>query len=305
MARPLAPAAGNLAAESRPARRAFRIGAGPLFILPTMALLAILILYPVVSTVILSFTDAAGRYVGGDNYAAAFRSSSTIRVIFNTIYYVAGSVILQLVIGVAAGILLNQKFRGRAVVRSLMLIPWVIPGIVAAMTWAWMFHTDYGIVNYALVSLGIIDQPVGWLTNPSTVMPALIAVNAWKMFPFVAVMVLAGLQSVPEELYEAARVDGAQFRHEVWHIMLPQLRPVLVAITLLLVIWGLDGITIIYSMTGGGPAGRSMIFPIQIYAMAFEFFEFNRAAALSVVYFLLIVGLIALYLRAFAPQENE
>jgi len=285
--------------------RAWKFGPGHWFILPTMVLLCMLVLYPVASTIFLSFTDASGKWVGGQNYTETLSEPSTKRVILNTLYYVGGSVVLQLGIGVLAGILMNQKFRGRSVVRSLMLIPWIIPGIVAAMTWAWMFHTDYGIINYALTSAGIIPGPIGWLTNPNTVMPALIAVNAWKMFPFVALMVLAGLQSVPDELYEAARIDGANFLHEVWHIMLPQLRPVLVAVTLLLVIWGLDGITIIYSMTGGGPAGRSMIFPIQIYAEAFEFFQFNRAAALSVVYFLMIVLLIAVYIRVFAKAEVE
>ena len=114
-------------------------------------------------------------------------------------------------LGTLAGILLNQKFRGRGLVRSLTLIPWVVPGIVAATTWAWMFHTEFGIINYVLRRPALVDAPVGWLTDRNTVMPALIAVNVWKIFPFVAIMVLAGLQTVPEQLYEAARVDGASF----------------------------------------------------------------------------------------------
>ncbi|WP_246669780.1 sugar ABC transporter permease [Agrobacterium sp. B1(2019)] len=281
------------------------INPGIWFILPTMLLLAALIVYPMVSTAQLSVTDANGAFAGMRNFNIAISAPSTRLILFNTAYYVIGSVVFQLLLGILAGILLNQTFAGRSLVRSLMLIPWVVPGIVAAMTWAWMFHTDYGIINYMLMQVGIIAEPIGWLTNPNTVMPALIAVNAWKMFPFVAVMVLAGLQSVPEELYEAVRVDGASFWHEIWHIMLPQLRPVLVSITLLLTIWALDGITIIYSITGGGPANRSMIFPIQIYVQAFEYFEFNRAAALSVVYFLFICVIIVLYMRVFAAQEKD
>ncbi|KAA0971991.1 sugar ABC transporter permease [Aureimonas fodinaquatilis] len=282
-----------------------KISPGLWFILPTMLVLIGLIAYPMLSTIELSVTNASGAFVGLRNFNIVINSPSTLLIISNTLVYVFGSVFLQLVLGIAAGILLNQSFVGRSILRSLMLVPWIIPGIVAAMTWAWMFHTDYGIINYLLTQLGIISQPVGWLTNPNTVMPALIAVNAWKMFPFVAVMVLAGLQSVPDELYEASRIDGAEFRHEVWHVMLPQLRPVLFSITLLLVIWALDGITIIYSMTGGGPANRSMIFPIHIYVQAFEYFEFNRAAALSVLYFGFISIVIAIYMRLFWRDERN
>ena len=180
--------------------------------------------------------------------------------------------------------------------RALTLIPWVIPGIVAAMAWAWMFHTDFGIINYALRSLGIIADPIGWLTNPRTVLPALVAVNVWKMFPFVAVMVLAGLQAIPVSLYEAARVDGANFWQEVRFITLPQLKPILVVITLLLLIAGVNSITIIYGTTRGGPADRSLITSIQIFVESFEQFRFNRGSALSVLFFAVSTIFIVAYI---------
>jgi multiple sugar transport system permease protein len=278
---------------------------GLYFVLPALLALAALIGYPLVSTAILSVTNEGGQFVGMSNYEAVLGSRTTNRALWNTVYYVGGSIVFQVVLGTAAGILLNQKFRGRALVRSLMLIPWVVPGIVAAMTWAWMYHTEFGIINYMLASLGIVDSSVGWLTNPDTVMPALIAVNVWKMFPFVAVMVLAGLQAVPETLYEAARVDGATFWDEVRHIMLPQLRAVLLSVTLLLLIWGLNAITIIYAMTRGGPANRSLITPIQIFTEAFEFFQFNQAAALSVAFFVITGIFIVIYLRVSASNERS
>ncbi len=275
------------------------------FVLPALLALAALIGYPLVSTAILSVTNEGGQFVGMSNYEAVLGSRTTNRALWNTVYYVGGSIVFQVVLGTAAGILLNQKFRGRALVRSLMLIPWVVPGIVAAMTWAWMYHTEFGIINYMFASLGIVDSSVGWLTDPDTVMPALIAVNVWKMFPFVAVMVLAGLQAVPETLYEAARVDGATFWDEVRHIMLPQLRAVLLSVTLLLLIWGLNAITIIYAMTRGGPANRSLITPIQIFTEAFEFFQFNQAAALSVAFFVITGIFIVIYLRVSASNERS
>jgi multiple sugar transport system permease protein len=176
----------------------------------------------------------------------------------------------------------------------------VVPGIVAATTWAWMFHTEFGIINYMLMAPDLIEHPIGWLTNRDTVMPVLIAINVWKLFPFVAIMVLAGLQSIPKELYEAARSDGANFWHEVRYIMLPQVRPVIVAVTLLLVIWGLNSITIIYAITRGGPANRTLITPIQIFRLAFESVQFNQAAALSVMFFGVALVLVFIYIRVLA-----
>lgn len=282
-----------------------RGGTGLLFALPALIVLFMLIAYPVAYTGLLSVTDARGNYVGLDNFAAVLRPRVTAQAFVNTIWWVAGSIVFQVILGVATAILLNQSFFGRAVVRSIALIPWVIPGIVAATTWAWMFHTEFGIINYMLMGPGVIDRPVGWLTTGSTVLPVMIAINVWKLFPFVAIMVLAGLQSIPNDLYEAARVDGATFWQEVWHVMLPQVRPVIVAVTLLLVIWGLNAITIIYAITRGGPANRTLITPIQIFRLGFENFAFNQAAALSVMFFAVAIVIVFIYIRVLASQPGE
>ncbi len=288
-----------------PARR--RLSArhhGPFFVTPALAALAGLIVYPLIYTAWLSVTDERGRFVGIDNFVEMLDDRVTALAIRNTIVYVGWSVVFQVLIGTAAAILLNQRFPGRGFVRSVMLVPWVVPAIVAATTWAWMMHTEFGIVNYILVEAGAIAEPVGWLTDRSTVMPALIAVNVWKMFPFVALMVLAGLQSVPESLYEAARVDGANLWQEIRFVMLPQLRLVLASVTLILTIWGFNGITIIFTMTRGGPANRSLITPIQIFKQAFEFLRFNEAAALSVLLFLFLAVLTFLHLRLFRATAD-
>jgi multiple sugar transport system permease protein len=136
-------------------------------------------------------------------------------------------------------------------------------------------------------------------------MPVLIAINVWKLFPFVAIMVLAGLQSIPNDLYEAARVDGANFWQEVRHIMIPQVRSVIVAVTLLLVIWGLNSITIIYAITRGGPANRTLITPIQIFRLAFESMQFNQAAALSVIFFAVAIVIVFIYIKVLAAAPEE
>lgn len=262
-----------------------RINQGYLFIFPAMFVLGMMILYPLIDTAVLSVTDDAGNFVGARNFADVATSGTTRLATYNSIYYVGGSIVLELIVGTFAGILLDRKFVGRGAVRSILLIPWVVPGIVAATTWAWMFHYEFGIINYMLQSIGVIDAPIGWLTSATLVKPSLIAVEVWKTFPFVALMVLAALQGIPQSLYEAARIDGASFYHEVRYIMLPHLWGVLASVSLLLLIWGMSGITLIYAMTAGGPANRSLILPIQIFKEAFEGFSFNRAAALSVLLF--------------------
>jgi multiple sugar transport system permease protein len=276
---------------------------GLVFILPAIIVLAMLIAYPVIYTGYLSVTDPQGALTT-KNFVNVIRAPASLQAFLNLIYFVGGSIVFQVVLGTAAAILLNQSFYGRGIVRSITLIPWVVPGIVAATTWAWMFHTEFGIINYMLTGAGAIPEPIGWLTNKDTVMPVMIAINVWKLFPFVAVMVLAGLQSVPQELYEAARMDGASFWNEVRDIMLPQVRPVLVSVTLLLVIWGLNSITLIYAITRGGPANKTLITPILIFRLAFESFQFNQAAALSVLFFIVAAIIVAIYLRVSRSPEG-
>ncbi|HHY49043.1 MAG TPA: sugar ABC transporter permease [Alphaproteobacteria bacterium] len=278
---------------------------GLLFTLPALIVLFMLIAYPVAYTGLLSVTDNKGAFQGLDNFAAVLRPRVTAQAFYNTCVWVFGSIVFQVLLGVATAILLNQNFPGRGVVRSVALIPWVVPGIVAATCWAWMFHTEFGIINYMLTGPGLIEKPIGWLTNKDTVMPVMIAINVWKLFPFVAIMVLAGLQSIPNDLYEAARVDGASFWDEVWHVSIPGVRPVIVAVTLLLVIWALNSITIIYAITRGGPANKTLITPIQIFRLAFENVAFNQAAALSVMFFGVVIVIVFIYIKVLASQPGE
>jgi multiple sugar transport system permease protein len=262
-----------------------------------------LIAYPIAYTALLSATNAQGAFTGR-NFVNVLRPPVTRQAFVNLIYFVGGSIVFQVALGTATAILLNQQFTGRAILRSITLIPWVVPGIVAATTWAWMFHTEFGIINYMMTGAGIIPAPVSWLTDSGTVMPVLIAINVWKLFPFVAIMVLAGLQAIPKEPYEAAKVDGANFWEEVWYVTLPQVRPVITAVTLLLVIWGLNSITLIYAITKGGPANKTLITPIQIFRTAFESVAFNQAAALSVMFFAVVIAVVVVYIKVSAPNPE-
>ena len=273
--------------------------------MPALIVLMMLIAYPVTYTGILSVTNQQEEFVGLQNFRDVLRPRVTTQALWNTLWWVFGSIFFQVIFGVAAAILLNQNFRGRAVVRSIALIPWVVPGIVAATTWAWMFHTEFGIINYMLTGAGVLEEPIGWLITGNTVLPAMIAINVWKLFPFVAIMVLAGLQSIPQELFEAAKVDGASYWEEVRHIMLPQIRPVVTAVTLLLVIWALNAITIIYAITSGGPANKTLITPIQIFRLAFESSAFNQSAALAVMFFGVVMLIVFIYIKSLATESSE
>jgi multiple sugar transport system permease protein len=282
-----------------------RPSTGLFFVLPALIVLALLTAYPVAYTGLLSLTDQKGAFVGLKNFQAVLNARATPQAFWNTLWWVGGSIFFQVLLGTATAILLNQAFAGRAAIRAITLIPWVVPGIVAATTWAWMFHTEFGIINYILTAPGILAEPVGWLTNAGTVLPVMIAINVWKLFPFVAIMVLAALQSIPQDLYEAARVDGAGFWGEVRHVMLPGVRQVVVAVTLLLVIWGLNSITIIYAITRGGPANRTLTTPIQIFRLAFESVRLNQAAALSVMFFAVTIVVVIVYIRSLASEGAE
>lgn len=272
------------------------------FVLPVFIFLLLFITYPILYNLILSFTNQKNAFVGFSNYSTLLQNDVTILSIKNTIVYVAFSVIGQLIIGTWAGILMHKEFRGNQAVRSSILIPWVVPGAVAATTWAWMYHSDYGIISRTMMRIGILADR-GPLALPKWVMPALIIVNVWKMFPFVGVMVLSGLTSIDPVLFEAADIDGASGLQKLRYITIPQLKPIITTLFLLLVIWGFNSITLIYTMTAGGPANLSLILPIHIFQQTFQFYNLNQAAAESLLLFFILLIIILMYLKTFGEEE--
>jgi multiple sugar transport system permease protein len=189
--------------EGRLAKKHSR--AGILFTLPVTIFLLSFIVFPIFTNLRLMVFENTGEFAGGKYVSAMIKDPSIWKSLWVTFLYVGGSVFFQILLGTTVGIALDQPFKGRGIVRSIILIPWVIPGIVAATTWSWMYHGDFGILSRLLIDLGIANARQGLLTQPATVLPALIAVNVWKMFAFVSIMVLAGLQSIDRTLYEAAR----------------------------------------------------------------------------------------------------
>ena len=218
--------------------------------------------------------------------------------------WVFGSVAFQFLGGFAAALLLHQAFRGRSVVRTITLLPWIIPGVVVALIWEFVYQPNYGLLNDALARLGVLGERVAWLANPALAMPAVIATNIWRGVPFFAIMLLAGLQAIPTELYEAARVDGASVTQRFWHITVPMLRPIIVVATATRIIWTFNYADLIFVMTGGGPANATQITSTYTLLQAYSNLDFGYAATLSVALLLIMLGFTVFYLRATKGLES-
>jgi len=189
-------------------------------------------------------------------------------------------------------------------VRTVTLLPWIVPGVVVALVWEWLYQPNYGVINDVLLRLGVLRDRVAWLSDPGLAMGAVIATNVWRGVPFFAIMLLAGLQAIPDELYEAARVDGAPVTRRFWHITLPLLRPIVIVATATRIIWTFNYADLIFVMTGGGPANATQITSTYTLLMAYANLDFGYAATLSVVLLVVMLVFTVLYLRVTRGIES-
>jgi multiple sugar transport system permease protein len=282
------------------------------YVLPAVAVMLLVIGYPVYFTVYLSFFSTPPNlalndmlFVGLDNYLRILGAESVREATVNTLVWTIGSTLLSFVIGFAAALALNGTFAGRGLLRGLLLIPYVISAVAASYVWRWLLHSDFGVFGAVSMALGATDHPINFLDNTRTVLPSLILVNVWKEFAFAMIMMLAGLQTVPDQLLRAARVDGAGAWHRFWHITVPHLKNVSVVTVLLLLVANLNAFTIPYIMTGGGPAGASEIWITQIYQIAFGRIRFGLASAYSVILFVVMMTLGYFYVRALTSGDER
>ena len=278
----------------------FRYRLAYLLLLPALLVLVFVDLLPMGKGIRESFylhnLFRPGRqpYVGVTQYQDLVHDPLFKKAFWNTWYYTIGSVASQVILGMTAAVLLNQKVRFRGVFRGLILIPWVVPGSLAAMMFGLLF-TSTGLVNtfltrIGMARLGIVGSDFAWLSNTKTAMPTIIVTNAWKGFPFFAVMFLAAMQTIPLELYEAAKIDGASVRRGFIDITLPSIRPTLLISTLLGTLWTFNSIDLIYILTSGGPYYSTLTLPMWAYQQAFGRGYIGNASALAVM----ILGLMAL-----------
>ncbi len=275
---------------------------------PTVLLFGLLIFYPMAQSLFLSLHKVStltlrAQYVGLANFRALLADPTFLTSFVNSVVWTAGTVCLQLVLGIGAALLLNGRVICRSAARGLVLFPYLLPTAVAVLVWRWLFNDLYGLVNAELISVGLISAPLPWLSASPDAMITVILVGTWKFFPFVVIAVLARLQSIPESLYEAARIDGASRWAQFWDITLPQLAAVLSVVVLLRSIWDFKEFDLVYLMTGGGPGITTQTLPILVYREAFQLLNFGRGAAVAVAMFAFMLLFFAVHIWADRRSE--
>lgn len=264
---------------------------GYLFIAPSMLGVLMFTLFPVLAALGISFSEwnliTPPRFVGLEGYRALLSDPVFGKVLLNTLYYTAGSVPLNLILALALALALNQKIRGIAVYRTAYFMPVVSSMVAVGLIWAWLYDTDYGLINALLAKLGL--PPVAWLTSTEWAMPAVILTSVWKSLGFNMVIFLAALQDVPEGLYEAARIDGAGAWRLFRHITLPLISPAVFFVVVMGIIGSFQAFDQVYVMTEGGPARATTVIVYYIWQNAFKFFKMGYASAMAYVLFLVVL----------------
>ncbi len=282
----------------------------PLFLLsPALVLLVGIVAYPIGRAVWLSFhrleilRPDLTRSVGWENYQALLQDPVIRIALQNSVLWVVGVVIFQFLGGLVGALILNRRFPGRAMVRGLALIPWATPSVLVALMWTWMLDGNYGLINDVLVKAGILSRFQPWLAQPWSALPAVMLADIWQGIPFFAVMLLAALQAIPEDLFEAARIDGAAAWRVFRHVTLPLLLPTILITTMLRMIWTANYMDLIMIMTGGGPGYSSLTVPLHAYYMAYKRLDFGYGATVAIVQVLILAGAIVAYLRQLRRNE--
>ncbi len=315
--RPAAPP--RVASPPRPAKpgrgggRARRLLVPALFVLPAVLFVGATVVYPLLYSVLQSFFDVGLRevvkggaqWVGIDNYIDQFGRARFWYSFGVSILYAVGSVALTFLLGLGLALLLRRAFRGRNVLRALILVAWVLPTVVSANVWRWLLDGSYGLLNAVLRSLGIIDGDVFWLGQPVMAIAAVIVATAWSFAPFAMILLSAGLEAIPGTLYEAARIDGASPWQQFRYVTLPQLRPVALAALLLIFIYTFKTFDTIFLMTAGGPGGATATLPVYAYNEAFEYSRFDTAAVATTVLMLVPLILSIAYFRALRKENDS
>lgn len=269
---------------------------GRWFVMPSLILLSIVTIYPLIYVLYLSLQrrllifDVA-RFVGIDNYLFLLRDDRFFNAFKNTLYFTVLSVTLELLLGLAIAILINRSFRLKGLMRAIVLIPWAIPTVVSAKMWEWIYNTDFGILNY------LLGVKINWLGSPFWAINAAVFMDVWKTTPFVVILLTAGLQVIPKDLYQAARVDGAGRWDIFTRIVLPLLKPVILVVLIFRTLDAFRVFDAIYVLTGGGPANTTETLSIYAYKVLFQTLQFGYGSTLAVIVFLCTGGISIFYIR--------
>lgn len=279
-----------------------------LFLAPGLLLFSVFTVFALLFAFYLTFHEWSmiepdKPFVGLDNYKRLAEDERFRRAVINTAYFTGGSVPFTMMIGLGIALLLNQPIHGRGLFRTLYFLPVVTPFVVVAIVWRWLYNGDFGLFNYYLLKTHLIDEPLLWLSDQNLAMPAVILMSIWAGVGFSMVIYLAGLQAVPEELYDAAKVDGAGAFARLRYVTIPMLRPTTLFLLVMGVIGSFQIFTQIFVMTNGGPVDRTTTMVFYIYEAAFKFYEMGYASTLAYLLFLMLLGLTALQLRLYRRAE--
>lgn len=282
-----------------------------LLLLPALLFTVFVLVYPLAQNLYnslhqVSLIRGTGEWVGAANYLKVFHDKVFLLAFRNTIVYASVGTVLALGIGLALALMLNMKLgRITTFMNVVYTIPWVISPVVAGFAWKWLLNDNFGIVNYWLVTSGIVSEEINWLGNPATALLCVTMARLWQFYPFAMVMFLAGLQTIPGEQYEAAAVDGATPWRRFFHITLPNLRSVTAVLLLLGVIWSFNDFNMVFVMTRGGPIDASMVLPVLVREFSFVQFDLGKGSALSVLVFGLLASLSLIYLMIALRRDGE
>lgn len=260
-----------------------------LYMIPLLTIILPLLIYPIFRSVIMSLFDLRGlepeltNYAGLSNYQQIFSSARFLNSLKTTILYTLFCVTGTILVGLGTAMLLNSKFRGRTIARVSMTIPWAVPEVAVVMIWVFMLDPNYGVINFVFSKLGIVSDYVRWFNGVDTAFYILIVMTIWKIFPFSTIVILTALKTVPEELYEVARIDGAGVIAVFRKITLPLIRPTLMLIILLNTIWSFKRFTLTWLSTQGGPAGTTETLVVLVYKYTFQMYKPGVAAAVGVM----------------------
>jgi multiple sugar transport system permease protein len=286
------------------ARRVRRNWDAYVFLAPGFIIFTVFTLFALVFVVYLTFhewsiIEPEKPFVGLQNYKDLIEDERFRRSVINTFYFTGASVPLAMICGLAIALLLNQPLRGRWVFRTAYYLPAITPFVVSAIVWKWLYNGDYGLFNYYLLKTNLIHEPLAWLSDQQLAMPAVILMTVWTGVGFSMVVYLAGLQSIPEELYEAAKVDGAGAWARFRHITLPGLLPSTVFLLVIQIIFNMQIFTQIFVMTRGGPIDRTTTVLFYVYEAAFQFYEMGYASTIAFALFLMLLVFTGLQLRMY------
>ncbi len=275
---------------------------GLLLLVPALTAFGVVVLFPFLEALWLSFYEytiamSEPEWTGISNFVDVLTDEAVIGSFVSTLIFVGAATVFSILLGLGWALILNHPFRGRSALRGLSLMPWVMPAIVAAFIWGWIFNSRYGLLNAVAMEFGFIDYPQAYLSTPGGAMAAVVIAKVWLSVPLFMAFFIAGLQSMDREQVEAARVDGAGNWHVLMHHVLPHLRPVIMVTVVLGMIGNLQHFDTIWALTGGGPVRATTVLSIEVYRRAFEQWDIGMAAAVGVVWVATILPPAYFYLR--------